>query len=118
MYAVIQTGGKQYRVQPGDTLMVEKLDGSPGDAVEFDKVLLLSGDDSVSVGKPLVDGAKVTGQIVEHGRGKKLIVFKFKRRKDYRRRRGHRQDYTTVTINEVLTQQGSPQAAERDGDGS
>ncbi len=117
MYAVIQTGGKQYRVQPGDMLTIEKLDGKPGDVVEFDKVLLLSGEDAVSVGRPMVEGAKVTGEIVEHGRGKKLVVFKFKRRKDYRRRRGHRQDYTTVKIGQVLTQ-ANTEAPERDEDGS
>ncbi|ACY14781.1 50S ribosomal protein L21 [Haliangium ochraceum] len=102
MYAVIQTGGKQYRVAPGDTLTVEKLPGNVGDAVEFDKVLLLSKDGSVSVGKPVIDGAKVTGKILEHDRGKKLVVFKFARRKDYRRRNGHRQDYTSVQIADVL----------------
>lgn len=102
MYAVIQTGGKQYRVAPGDKLMVEKLPGDIGDQVEFDKVLMLSRDGAVSVGAPVVEGAKVTGQIVEHGRGKKLIVFKFKRRKSYRRKNGHRQSYTTVQIGDVL----------------
>nr|WP_275942113.1 50S ribosomal protein L21 [Haliangium ochraceum] len=99
---MIQTGGKQYRVAPGDTLTVEKLPGNVGDAVEFDKVLLLSKDGSVSVGKPVIDGAKVTGKILEHDRGKKLVVFKFARRKDYRRRNGHRQDYTSVQIADVL----------------
>ena len=102
MYAVIQTGGKQYRVRAGDTVMVEKLDGAVGDPVEFDQVLLLSGDDAVSVGRPVLDGAKVTGEIVAQTRGEKLIVFKFKRRKDYRRRNGHRQHYTAVKINDVL----------------
>ena len=102
MYAVIQTGGKQYRVQAGDTVVVEKLQGGPGDSVEFDQVLLLSRDDDVSIGSPLLDGAKVTGEIVEQARGKKLVVYKFKRRKDYRRRNGHRQYLTTVKINEVI----------------
>ena len=102
MYAVIQTGGKQYRVRAGDTVLVEKLDGAVGDAVQFDEVLLVSGDDAVSVGKPMLDGAKVTGEIVEQTLGKKLIVYKFKRRKDYRRRNGHRQKYTAVKINEVV----------------
>ena len=94
MYAVIQTGGKQYRVEPGDTVMIERLPGNAGDTIEFDKVLMISTDESVAVGRPLVEGAKVTGQIVEQSRGKKLVVFKFKRRKDYRRRNGHRQDLT------------------------
>lgn len=102
MYAVIQTGGKQYRVRAGETVLVEKLDGAVGDSVEFSEVLLLSGDASVAVGKPLLDGARVTGEIVEQTRGKKLVVYKFKRRKDYRRRNGHRQHYTAVKISEVL----------------
>lgn len=102
MYAVIQTGGKQYRVQPGDTVMIEKLDGDLGDQVEFKEILLLSGNESVKIGRPLVEGAKVTGEIVEQGRGKKLVVFKFRRRKNYRRRNGHRQDFTAVKINQVV----------------
>lgn len=103
MYAVIQTGGKQYRVKPGDKVMVEKLTGSLGDKVEFGEVLLLSSGDSVSVGTPLIQGARVTGEIVEQGRlGDKLIVFKFKRRKNYRLKRGHRQEYTAIKINEVV----------------
>jgi large subunit ribosomal protein L21 len=101
MYAVIQTGGKQYRVQAGDTVAVEKLDGAVGDAVAFDQVLLLAGDGSVAIGTPTLDGAKVTGEIVNHGRAKKLVVYKFKRRKDYRRRNGHRQYFTTVRIDQV-----------------
>lgn len=103
MYAVIETGGKQYRVQPGDTVVVEKLTGDAGDSIEFDQVLLVATDDSVAVGRPLVDGAKVTGEIVEHGLGDKLIVYKFKRRKDYRRKTGHRQQYTAVKIADVVT---------------
>lgn len=102
MYAVIQTGGKQYRVEPGQTLVFEKLEGAAGDAVEFNDVLLLSGDTSVSVGRPMVAGAKVTGQIVEQGLGEKLIVFKFSRRKNYVRKNGHRQEYTSVKINQVV----------------
>lgn len=102
MYAVIQTGGKQYRVQPGETVVVEKLDGNAGDQVHFDEVLLVANDGAVTVGKPMVDGAKVTGSIVEHQQGDKLVVFKFKRRKSYRRRNGHRQDYTAVKIDEVV----------------
>jgi large subunit ribosomal protein L21 len=100
MYAVIQTGGKQYRVEPGKTVVVEKLAGEKGADVVFDQVLLVSSGDgaTVNVGKPLVAGAKVTGQIVEQGRGEKLVVFKFRRRKNYVRRNGHRQDYTAVKI--------------------
>lgn len=102
MYAVIETGGKQYRVEPGDTVVVETLAGESGDAVEFDRVLLISDDESVAVGRPVIEGARVTGQIVEHGLGEKLTVYKFKRRKNQRKRNGHRQQYTAVKINEVV----------------
>jgi large subunit ribosomal protein L21 len=100
MYAVIQTGGKQYRVEPGKTVVVEKLSGAAGAPVVFDNVLLVSSGDggSVTIGKPMVAGAKVTGEIVEQGRGDKLVVFKFRRRKNYVRKNGHRQDYTAVKI--------------------
>jgi large subunit ribosomal protein L21 len=103
MYAVIQTGGKQYRVEPGKTVVVETLAGDAGASVVFDQVLLVSSGDggNVTVGKPLVAGAKVTGQIVEQGRGEKLVVFKFRRRKNYVRRNGHRQNYTAVKIAEI-----------------
>src|SRR5262245_22753547 len=102
MYAVIETGGKQYRVQPGDTVVVEKLPGKAGDAIEFDQVLLLSDDENVAVGRPLVEGARVTGQITEQGRDAKVIVYKFKRRKNYRKKNGHRQAYTSVKIDQVV----------------
>ena len=103
MYAVISTGGKQYRVEPGKTVVVEKLDGDKGTEVVFDQVLLVSSGDggSVSIGKPIVAGAKVTGSIVEQGRGEKLVVFKFRRRKNYVRKNGHRQDYTAVKIADI-----------------
>ena len=101
MYAVIQTGGKQYKVQPGETVYLEKLPGTAGDAIEFDEVLLVADDEQVAVGRPLIEGAKVSGEIVEQGRGQKLIVYKFKRRKNYRRKNGHRQDYTAVKISAV-----------------
>lgn len=102
MYAVIQTGGKQYRVQPGQTLSVEKLPGEKGDAVQFDEVLLVSNEDKVTVGQPRVAGASVKAEIVEQGKDQKVIVFKFQRRKNYRRRYGHRQLFTSVKINEVV----------------
>ena len=102
MYAVTESGGKQYRVQPGDTLVVEKLPGNTGDKVSFDRVLLVSSDESVAIGRPTVDGAKVAGEIVEHGLGPKLTVYKFKRRKNQRKRNGHRQAYTAVAINSVV----------------
>jgi large subunit ribosomal protein L21 len=99
-FAVIQTGGKQYRVAQGDVLRVEKLAGDVGAAVTFDKVLLVGGD-AVKVGTPLVKGAKVDAQIVAQGRDKKIIVFKFRRRKNYRRKNGHRQPYTELKITGV-----------------
>ena len=100
MYAVIQTGGKQYRVEPGKTIVVETLPGDEGAQVVFDQVLLVSAGDggNVNIGKPIVAGAKVTGQIVEQGRGEKLVVFKFRRRKNYRRKTGHRQPFTALEI--------------------
>jgi len=100
MYAVIQTGGKQYRAEPGKTIVVEKLAGEAGAKVTFDQVLLVSSGDggNITIGKPVVKGAKVTGEIVEQGRGEKLVVFKFRLRKNYVRRNGHRQDYTAVKI--------------------
>ncbi len=103
MYAVIETGGKQVRVEPGKTVVVERLAGDVGSKVVFDKVLLVSSGDggNVTVGKPLVSGAKVTGEIVEQGRGEKLVVFKFRLRKNYVRRNGHRQDLTRVKIAEI-----------------
>ncbi len=100
MYAVIQTGGKQYRVEAGQVVVVEKLDGNAGDKIAFDEVLLVSSGDggTVTVGKPTVAGAKVTGEIVEHTLGEKLTVFKFRLRKNYVRRTGHRQELTAVKI--------------------
>jgi large subunit ribosomal protein L21 len=100
MYAVIKTGGKQYRVSKGDKIFVEKLEGNVGDAVSFDQVLLLGGE-AVKVGKPLVAGAKVEAKILEHGRGEKIIIFKFRRRKNYHRKTGHRQPFTTLEITDV-----------------
>ena len=101
MYAVIETGGKQYRVQEGDTIFVEKLDANEGESISFDKVLLVSGEGDVKVGKPYVDGAVVSGNVVEQGKGKKVIVFKFKAKKDYRKKQGHRQPYTRVKIEKI-----------------
>jgi large subunit ribosomal protein L21 len=101
MYAVIQTGGKQYRVSPGEEIQVEKLNGNVGDEVYFDDVLLVSKDDGVAVGKPGLKDARVTAKITRHSRGPKIVVFKYKRRKGYRRKRGHRQDYTGVKILDI-----------------
>jgi large subunit ribosomal protein L21 len=97
MYAVIRTGGKQYRVSEGETLRVEKLAGDVGAKINFGEVLLVGGD-KVSVGLPLVKGASVAGEIVAQGRAKKVIVFKMRRRKNYRRKNGHRQQYTEIKI--------------------
>lgn len=97
MYAVIKTGGKQYRVQQGDRLKVEKLTGDVGASVTLGEVLMIGGE-KVTVGKPTVDGAKVTAEIVAQDRAKKVIIFKFRRRKNYRRKRGHRQPFTELKI--------------------
>ncbi len=96
--AIIRTGGKQYRVAPGDVLRVEKLTGDVGSKIEFDDVLLVGTGEAVKVGTPIVAGAKVTAEITDHGRGKKLIVYKFRRRKNYRRKQGHRQAYTEIKV--------------------
>ena len=101
MYAVVATGGKQYKVQEGETLRVEKLDGDVGSEVAFDQVLMLSDGEKVQIGQPVVEGAQVKAHIVEQGRAKKIIVFKYKRRKRYRRKHGHRQPYTTVQIDAI-----------------
>lgn len=97
MYAVIRTGGKQYRVSEGDKLRVERLPGDVGSSIAIEDVLMIGGD-SPKVGAPTVSGAKVTAEIVAQDRAKKVIVFKFKRRKNYRRKRGHRQHYTEIKV--------------------
>lgn len=101
MYAVIETGGKQYRVQEGDTIFIEKVAGSEGESLSFDKVLLVSNGEEVKVGKPYVDGVSVEGNIVEHGKARKIVVFKYKAKKDYRKKQGHRQPYTRVKIEKI-----------------
>lgn len=101
MFAVVETGGKQYRVSPGEELRIERLDGSKGDTVTFDRVLLVGGEGEARVGTPIVDGAKVTGSVVHQGRHKKIVVFKYKKRKRYRVKTGHRQPYTLVRINTI-----------------
>ncbi|HSG49854.1 MAG TPA: 50S ribosomal protein L21 [Longimicrobiales bacterium] len=102
MFAVFKTGGKQFRAEPGARIRVPSLEADPGDAVTFDEVLLASNDGDVKVGEPLVEGAKVTAEVVRHGRDKKVIVFKRKRRKGYRKKQGHRQGFTEVRVNEVV----------------
>jgi large subunit ribosomal protein L21 len=101
MYAVVKTGGLQVRVTPGQAVRVGKLTGEVGSAVEFSEVLLVGGEGDAKVGKPLVSGAKVLGTIKAHGRGEKITIFKSKRRKNYRRKQGHRQDYTEVQVTEI-----------------
>lgn len=101
MYAVIKTGGKQYKVSPGDTIRVEKLPGEPGQEIELNEVLLVGDGEEVKIGQPLVEGAKVIATILNQGRSRKIIVFKKKRRKNYKKKRGHRQFYTELQIKEI-----------------
>ena len=98
MYAVIETGGKQYRVQEGDVLNVEKLNAEAGEKIEFTKVLALSDDNGLTVGKPYIENAKVEAEVVANGKAQKVIIFKYKSKKDYRKKQGHRQPFTTVEI--------------------
>ncbi|MDH3871396.1 MAG: 50S ribosomal protein L21 [Gammaproteobacteria bacterium] len=98
MYAVIKTGGKQYRVSQGDTLKVEKLDAGEGDSVEFDQVLMVGEGEDVKIGTPYLDGNRVTATVKAHGRGDKVDIIKFRRRKHHMKRMGHRQDFTEVEI--------------------
>ena len=102
-YAIVRTGGKQYRVEPGDTIRVESLPVEEGDTIELDDVLMLSTEDGVSLGTPRVDGAKVTAEVVGNGKGKKLVIFKYKAKTRYRRRNGHRQLYTDLKVTGIST---------------
>jgi large subunit ribosomal protein L21 len=102
MFAVIKTGGKQYRVAAQDVITVATLAGEPGAAVTFDQVLMVTNDNGTQVGAPVLDGVTVTGEVVEHTRGEKVIAFKKRRRQNSKRKRGHRQDYTVVRITEIL----------------
>ena len=101
MYAVIETGGKQYRVQEGDIISVEKLKAEAGDQVILDKILFVSDGNSVSTGSPYVENAKVETTVVENGKGKKVIIFKYRAKKDYRKKQGHRQPYTMLKIESI-----------------
>jgi large subunit ribosomal protein L21 len=107
MFAVIRTGGKQYRVVAEDVLKVDKVKGEPGEIVEFPEVLVVGGDNP-TVGSPTVDGATVAAEVVEQGRGRKIIAFKKRRRKNSRRKRGHRQEFTLIRITEILTDGQKP----------
>lgn len=101
MYAIIKTGGKQYRVSKGDIIKVEKLGKSPGERIEINEVLAVKKDDEFKTGKPFVEGAKVVLRVIEEGKDPKVIVFKYKPKKNYRRKQGHRQPYTKVRVEEI-----------------
>lgn len=102
MYAIIETGGKQYRIQQGDTFNIEKILAAAGETVEIEKVLAIVKDGGLLVGTPLVEGAKVLLKVVRHGKGRKIIVYKYKSKKNYRRKQGHRQLFTQVTVEEII----------------
>ncbi|MGE5554467.1 MAG: 50S ribosomal protein L21 [Betaproteobacteria bacterium] len=101
MYAIIETGGKQYRVKEGDVIAVEKLDAEPGQSVTFDKVLLVADGEQVAVGQPYVEGAKAVGKVVAQGKAKKILVFRYKAKKNVRKRFGHRQPFTRVQVETI-----------------
>lgn len=101
MYAVIQTGGKQYKVTEGEILKVEKLDGEAGDKLTLDQVLMLKDDNGIKIGMPTVKDALVTVEVIEQGRSKKITVYKYKKRKNYRRKQGHRQAYTKIKVEKI-----------------
>lgn len=102
MYAVIATGGKQYRINVGDEIFIEKIEGEAGDNVTFAEVLAVSDDAGLRVGAPTLDGVSVEAEIIKQGKGKKIIIFKYKAKKGYRRKNGHRQPYTRVRIDKIL----------------
>jgi large subunit ribosomal protein L21 len=112
MFAVIKTGGKQYRVTAQDVIKIDKIRAEPGEVVQFAEVLMLGGDD-VSIGTPTVKGASVAAEVLEQGRGPKIIAFKKRRRKNSRRKRGHRQDFTLVRVTEILTDGPNPYRSEK-----
>jgi large subunit ribosomal protein L21 len=101
MYAIIETGGKQYKVQEGDVLFIEKLNAAEGDVVSFDRVLAVSKESGLVVGAPLVSGAAVSAKVERHGKGAKIIVYKYKAKKNYRKKQGHRQPYTKVVVEKI-----------------
>ena len=111
MYAIIESCGKQYKVAEGDVVFFEKLDAEEGKKVTFDKIILVSEEGKVQVGNPYVKGVKVEGKVVSHGKGKKIIVFKMKAKKNYRRKQGHRQPYTKVEITTIKTATKKAEAA-------
>jgi large subunit ribosomal protein L21 len=101
MYAIIKTGGKQYRVEEGQIIKIEKLSAEEGDNVEFDQVLALSNDDGFQAGSPMIEGASVKGKVIDQGKNKKIVVFKYKPKIRYRKKTGHRQPYTRVLIEDI-----------------
>ena len=101
MYAIVKTGGKQYKVAQGDVLFVEKLEANEGDVVTLDQVLAVAGENGLTVGSPVVEGATVTAKVVAQGKAKKVIVYKYKAKKDYRRKQGHRQPYTKIVVEKI-----------------
>lgn len=101
MYAIIETGGKQYKVQAGDVIFIEKLQAGAGDSVTFDRVLAVSSEGGLKTGAPTIAGATVTGKVEQQVKGRKIIVFKYKAKKNYKRKQGHRQPYTKVTIESI-----------------
>jgi len=113
IYAIVETGGKQYRVSPGQSLDVERLDVAQGNTVELDKVLLIAQDDRVTVGNPTVSGAKVIATSQGEGKGKKIIVFKYKPKVRYRKKTGHRQAYTRLTIDKIVEPGAVPREPEK-----
>ena len=100
MFAIIKTGGKQYKVSEGDIIKVEKIEAEAGDKIEFDQLLMVAGDD-VKVGSPVVEGAKVSAEVLDQKKDKKIVIFKFKAKKNYRKKKGHRQPYTLVKIEKI-----------------
>lgn len=116
MYAVIKTGGKQYKVTQGDTIRVERLPAAEGDTIAFDKVLMIADGDKVQLGAPIIEGTTVSANVVKHGRGKKIEIIKFRRRKHYRKQAGHRQDYTEVEITAIAGQAGEPKPPKKTED--
>ncbi len=113
MFAVIKTGGKQYKVAKNDVLIIEKLDVKDGEAVVFDQVLMMGDGDNITVGSPVIEGAQVRAELLETRKGAKIIVFKMKRRKDYRRTKGHRQFETVVRVTDILAKGAKPAAAKK-----
>jgi large subunit ribosomal protein L21 len=111
VYAIFETGGKQYKASKGDIVFVEKLDGEPGKLVSFDALVVADGDD-IRIGTPIVEGAKVRAKIVEHGKEKKVVIFKYKPKRNYRKKQGHRQPFTKIRITSIAVGKEKAEAAE------